>query len=50
MNKREIPIRVIIAPNISFVNIFSLNTIIDTGIINIGVIDVIVETIPVGAC
>lgn len=44
------PNKVIIAPNISLGKIFSLNTIIETGISSIGVIDVIVETIPVDAC
>jgi len=47
MNKSEIPSKVTIAPNISFGNKFSLNAIIDTGISNIGVIDVMAETIPV---
>ena len=39
-----------IAPTISLTRTFSLKIIIDSGIISIGVIDVIVETIPVGAC
>jgi len=50
INKSEMPSKVIIEPNISLGNTFSLNIIIDTGINSIGVIDVIVETMPVGAC
>lgn len=50
INKSEIPIKVIIAPSISFLYTFSLKTIIDKGIISIGVMEVMVETIPVGAC
>ena len=50
MNKNPIPIKEIIAPVISLGVIFSLKIKIAAGIINIGVIDVIVDTIPVGAC
>ena len=47
-NKNNIPtpITVTKAPNISFVFTFSLNIIIDTGIIVTGTIEVIVEVIP----
>ena len=50
INKSETPISDIMAPKISLGNTFSLSKIIDIGIISIGVIDMIVETMPVDAC
>lgn len=50
INKSETPIRDIMAPKISLGTTFSLSMIIEIGIISIGVIDMIVETMPVGAC
>jgi hypothetical protein len=38
------------APKISLGTTFSLSMIIEIGIISIGVIAMIVETMPVGAC
>jgi len=38
------------APTISLSGTFSLSMIIDIGIISIGVMDMMVETMPVGAC